>query len=286
MELNWVEAFVAVAETGSFSLAADRLFLTQSVVSKQVQKLERSLGLPLFDRGHRRVSLTAAGQRLLPEATALLEQHRRMLRAVGPQGVLRLVLLPVADCYGLPRRLAEFAAQNPAVQVQVEEQTNTAAHEMLQADRCDGAFYRVAPGQVLPEKHLLLARDELVLLVRAGHPLAQEQRMPLAAFAQENFLLLGSGTGLQSASLELCRRAGFAPRVGYTGSSGRNIARMVQDGVGVAMLAEQVARDLLTRQLQLVRLQPTCESLLIFAASASGIKNPAMEALWTALQTE
>ena len=284
MELAWIDAFLAVADMGSFSRAAESLYLSQSVVSKQVHKLEQALGVSLFDRAHRRTVLTAAGQRLYPEAKALAQQYRRLQQAARPTGQLHLVVLPVADSYGLPRQLAAFAAQHPQLQLQVEEQTNAAAHELLQNDRCDGAFYRIAPGQPLPARHLLLARDELVLLVPAALPLPPDERLPLAQFAQQPFLLLGSGTGLHTASKQLCRRAGFDPRVAYTGSSGRNIARMVRSGAGVALLAEQVARDLLDEDLRMVRLTPTCESCLVFAPSRSGLRNPAFGTLWQALE--
>ena len=70
----------------------------------------------------------------------------------------------------------------------------------------------------------------------------------------------------------------------YTVSSGRNIARMVRSGAGVALLAEQVARDLLDEDLRMVRLTPTCASCLVFAPSRSGLRNPAFGALWQALE--
>lgn len=279
MELAWIDAFLAVAETGSFSRAAESLYLSQSVVSKQVQKLEQQLEVPLFDRTRRQVALTAAGLRLLPEARALAEQYRRFVQAARPGGELTLALLPVADSYGLPRLLAGFAARHPQLRLQMEEQTNAAAHELLAADRCDGAIYRIAPGQPLPARHILLARDELVLLVPASMPLPDADRLELARFAKLPFLLLGSGTGLHAASKQLCAAAGFEPQVAYTGSSGRNIARMVRSGAGVALLAEQVARDLLADDLRMVRLTPTCESCLVFAPSRSGLQNPALTAL-------
>lgn len=286
MELAWVDAFLAVADTGSFSLAGEALFVSQSVVSKQVQKLEKTLGVTLFDRGRRGAALTAAGRRLYPEAQALVAQHRRFLQAACPGGTLRLALLPVADQYGLPRLLAGFAAAHPEIRLELEEMTNTAAHEALQADRCDAAFYRVAPGQPMPARHIHLATDELVLLVPAGMPLPDGDRLALNAFSRETFLLLGSGTGLRAASLALCRQAGFEPKVGYSGSSGRNIARMVRDGAGVALLAHRVAQDLLDGQLRLVRLTPTSESRLVFAPSRAGLQNPALGALWQAMEAQ
>ena len=126
MDLEWVQAFLAVADTGSFSAAADALFLSQPVISKQVQKLELQLGVRLFDRAHRRAELTDAGRRAYPPAQALARQYQLLEQAVHPDGSLRLALLPVADCYGFPQMLADFSAAYPRTRLMVEERENTA----------------------------------------------------------------------------------------------------------------------------------------------------------------
>lgn len=164
MDLEWVQAFLAVADTGSFSAAADALFLSQPVISKQVQKLEHQLGVRLFDRAHRRAELTDAGRRAYPPAQALARQYQLLEQAVHPDGSLRLALLPVADCYGFPQMLADFSAAYPRTRLMVEEGENTAMPALIQSGRCDGAFFRVPDGPVMPED-VILCKDELVLLV-------------------------------------------------------------------------------------------------------------------------
>ena len=141
MDLEWVQAFLAVADTGSFSAAADALFLSQPVISKQVQKLELQLGVRLFDRAHRRAELTDAGRRAYPPAQALARQYQLLEQAVHPDGSLRLALLPVADCYGFPQMLADFSAAYPRTRLMVEERENTAMPALIQSGRCDGAFF-------------------------------------------------------------------------------------------------------------------------------------------------
>ena len=279
MDFAWVDAFLAVADTGSFSLAAEALFLSQSVVSKQVQRLEKSLGIPLFDRSHRRAVLTMEGRRVYPEAKALTDQYRRLVQAACSGDMLRLVLSPVADSYGFTQLLSEFSVKYPDISIQVEERNNVAAHSMVQTDRCDGAFYRIPPNRPLPPEHILLLREELVLLVPADAAPEQGARLPLSRFTREKFLLPDSGTGLYDAAIELFRQEGITPEIRYIGSSGQNIARMVREGMGIALLAEQVARKLLDGQLQIVQLQPTCESCLVFAPSIAGSQKVSMAAL-------
>lgn len=277
MDIEWVEAFAAVAETGSFSDAADRLFLAQSVVSKRIQRLEGRLGVRLLDRSHRRAALTAAGQRALPQAQALLRQSRMLEQAARPEGGLRLALLPVADSYGFLQLLSDFSAAHP-VQLTVEERESAALPALLEDGQFDGAFYRVT-GHALPREAVVLCRDEMALLAREQECLSPAGCVPLARFCSEPFLLLSAGTGLLEPSIELCRQAGFSPHIRYTGASAANIARMVRSGAGVALLARQVAQGCAANGLQALPLTPTFCSRLIFAPSRAGLQNSAMPTL-------
>lgn len=287
MELAWAQAFAAVAECGSFSAAAESLFVAQSVVSKRVQKLEQQLGVRLLDRSRRQVELTAAGRSAYPCIRALLEEYRQLEQAVHPAGLLRLALLPVADCYAIPQRLAEFAAARPGLELRLEERENTAAAALLKSGRCDGAFYRTAES-VLPEGALELWREELVLLAPdpagPGGPAGPTEPagpgpVPLTALRQERFLLLSEATGLYEASMGLFRQAGFRPQIGYTGASAATIARMVRGGAGVALLCRRVAESCAGPGLRILTPQPTCQSTVLFQPSAAGQRNPAMPAL-------
>lgn len=287
MELAWAQAFAAVAECGSFSAAAESLFVAQSVVSKRVQKLEQQLGVRLLDRSRRQVELTAAGRSAYPCIRALLEEYRQLEQAVHPAGLLRLALLPVADCYAIPQRLAEFAAARPGLELRLEERENTAAAALLKSGRCDGAFYRTAES-VLPEGALGLWREELVLLAPGpagpGGPAGPTESagpgpVPLTALRQERFLLLSEATGLYEASMGLFRQAGFRPQIGYTGASAATIARMVRGGAGVALLCRRVAESCAGPGLRILTPQPTCQSTVLFQPSAAGQRNPAMPAL-------
>ena len=99
------------------------------------------------------------------------------------------------------------------------------------------------------------------------------QRRPSASlFSGKRFLLLSAGTGLLETSLELCRKAGFSPQVGYTGAAAGNIARMVRSGAGVAMLSRRVAESCAGPDLRLLTPEPTCGSLLVFRPSRPGCR--------------
>lgn len=265
MDIRALEAFVAVAEEQSFSAGADRVFMTQSAVSKDIKKLEAELGVTLFDRSSRRIRLTAAGELLLPRAKALLEQYRGILHAVRGEAPLRIAMLPVADSYGFPQLLAEFSSRNPGAALRLEEKQNAAIMQLLEEDRIDGGFCRIL-GPFRPEPHMVLFRRErLVLLVPdEGQPDAQVE---LSHYRNRRFIFLERDTGLWDASMALCLEAGFTPDICYTGSSRRNIARLVQEGTGVALLAQSVAEECRQEGLRLLQLTHSAESSLVFACT-------------------
>ncbi len=186
MELRQLQYFVAVAEEGGFGRAAERLSIVQSAVSQQVRTLERTLGVQLFDRSTRHVRLTGAGERLLPEARAVLaavERTRRVATgiAAGDDGVLRLGTIhgPGDRIY---RLLAELAQLAPGLSVRPRRLPVAERLAAVRAGELDAALVRAAstaPGLNLRS----VWSDPLFVAVTAGHPLPSGSAVRLAQFA-------------------------------------------------------------------------------------------------------
>jgi DNA-binding transcriptional LysR family regulator len=181
MELRRLATFVTVAEEGSFTRASDRLHVVQSAVSANVRNLERELDTRLFDRSTHKVELTDAGRALLPEARATLQAATAARDAVDAVrgGVRGTVLLGTMQAQGMraidvAAMLAEFRAEHPAVEVHIRHAAG-GSREMAQQvgeSRLDLAFVAV-PGGDLPGVELTpLAREPIVLVAPAAHPLA------------------------------------------------------------------------------------------------------------------
>ncbi|MFH8288439.1 LysR family transcriptional regulator [Streptomyces sp. NPDC018059] len=177
MELRQLEYFVAVAEEGGFARAAERCGIVQSAVSQQVRRLEREWGVLLFERSTRHVRLSGAGERLLPEARAVLAAARRARQvaadvAGGSDGVLRVgaVQAPGGRIFGVLNALAERA---PGLQVTLRRLPPAERLAAVRAGELDAAFVRAldaAPGlELLP-----VWSDPLYVALPAGHPLAEE----------------------------------------------------------------------------------------------------------------
>ncbi|MFI6148744.1 LysR family transcriptional regulator [Streptomyces sp. NPDC051109] len=219
MELRQLRYFVTVAEELHFGRAADRLHIVQSAVSQQVQRLERELGAGLFDRSPRHVRLTGAGERLLPEARAVLAAAERARAAVRVQAGLRLGTSTGLGEH-LDRVLGDLAVLAPDAPVQL---VSASAHDRLEqvADgRLDAAFVRSlepAPGvRILP-----LWEDPLVAALPAAHPLARETELAVADLAGLRLCITArrNNPALVDLVVGACHSAGFEPLPGPVSGS-------------------------------------------------------------------
>ncbi|MFF9623804.1 LysR family transcriptional regulator [Streptomyces griseosporeus] len=188
MELRQLRYFVVVAEESGFGRAAERLNIVQSAVSQQIRVLERALGVTLFDRTSRRVRLSAAGERLLPEARAVLAAADRARDVVagilaGTEGVLRLgtVQVPGDRMY---RALAAFAALAPRVRVRLAKLPPAERLAAARAGELDAVLVRaLPPGRTAGLESVPVWTDPLYAALPEAHPLAGEPRLRLEQLA-------------------------------------------------------------------------------------------------------
>ncbi|MFI6502960.1 LysR substrate-binding domain-containing protein [Nonomuraea typhae] len=186
MELRQLQYFVTVADEGGFARAAERLHIAQSAVSQQIRRLERALGLILFDRSTRHVRLSGAGERLLPEARAVLaaaERTRQIAADIttGADGVLRLGVIqtPAQRIYRVLNTLAHNA---PRLQVRLKHLPLPERLAAVRTGALDAALVRARPPA--PGLDLLpVWTDPLHAALPAGHPLAALPTLTLAQLA-------------------------------------------------------------------------------------------------------
>ncbi|MFC4536773.1 LysR family transcriptional regulator [Sphaerisporangium dianthi] len=219
MELRQLGYFVAVADEGGFGRAAERLSIVQSAVSQQVRRLERELGVPLFDRSTRHVRLTGAGERLLPEARAVLAAAHRTRQVAadvraGTEGVLRLGVVqgPGDRIY---RLLKELAALAPRLRVRPRSLSLPHRLSAVRSGELDAALGRAltsAPGlELLP-----IWQDRLYAAFPAAHPLARSAVVGLEDLGSLPLRLAPREDNPPFYDLltEACRTAGIAPQAG------------------------------------------------------------------------
>lgn len=254
--------FVEIAESGSFSAAAERLFVAQSALSRQIKELESQLATPLFERTARQPRLTAAGLAFLPRARNLLGELEKACRLAteigqGLRGSLRLSHSSTVPLTGaLLDRLTGYLQHNPGVSMDIAQLSSEAQLEELAEGRLEFGLLRLP---VLRQHEGLCVQplfdEPLLLAVAADHPLADEPSVYLAQLRDEAFISIPHRQrgGLSYLSAELCMREGFFPRAARVVSRKTTQLQLIQAGFGVALLP-QCMRDIAPATLRFVPL--------------------------------
>jgi DNA-binding transcriptional LysR family regulator len=253
LDLRQLRYFVAVAEEGHVTRAAERLGMQQPPLSQQIKALEAQLGLQLFRRRPRGVELTESGQVLLEEARAILARLDQAERATlstgrGEQGRLRVGVAPTAPFHPfVPQVIRAFREAFPGVSVTLDECLSRQAVQGLKEARLDAAFVRAE----LPEAGELtvhrLLDEPMVVALPAAHALAREpaaSARPLRAFAGESFIVFArtDGPGMFDATLAACLKAGFTPRLGQEAPRITSTLGLVAAGLGVSLVPASMRR--------------------------------------------
>lgn len=237
---------LAVARAGSFTRAAEELFLAQPSLSTQIRKLEKELGVELFRRLGRRVELTSAGEAFIEHiepALFQIEQARAQAVAVKTldRGRLAIGVLPSVGATLLPDVLAAYRAAHPGIEVELIEHNQSVAFErMVQTGKLDLAVIRmpwVRPGVT----GRLLLRDPMVAMLPRTHRLATAPSIQLVQLADDDFVGMHRGYGLRDLMETVCLRSGFSPAVTVETSQLSVLCGMVRSGVGVSVVPRLAA---------------------------------------------
>ncbi|OQS14261.1 LysR family transcriptional regulator [Nocardia donostiensis] len=250
MELQQMRYVVAVAETKNFTRAAQQCFVVQSALSHQIAALERELGVQLFARTSRRVQLTAAGEAFLPAARRCLEAAERAAAeaaaAAGQvRGQLRIGVIPTAAALDVPAALHRFREQHPMVRIAVRVGTSDELTAQVRAGDLDVAFLG------LPESHRPrgvhaheLGRDRHVAVTAVDHPLAGRKRVSLRRLAEETFVDFPADSPGRAQSDQAFAAAALTRDVAFEIATADLIARIVAQGLAIALLPSAVASGL------------------------------------------
>ncbi len=243
MELRHLRYFVTVAEELHFGRAAGKLHISQPPLSMQIRALENELGVTLFNRTQRRVSLTQAGAALLGEARHILarvEQAVLMTKRAGRGeiGELAIGFISVADYNVLPVVLREFRRRFPLVKLTLRESTTDAQIRDLLAGRIDVGFM-LPPINEASLQSVPILREPLIAALPAKHPLAgRPGKLGLEKLKDAPFILFPRpyAPGLYDDIVSCCKAAGFSPQVEQEAIQMQTIVSLVSAELGVALI--------------------------------------------------
>jgi len=296
LDVQAVRIARAVADAGSLTGAAALLGYSQPAISQQVRRLEDRLGLPIVERVGRRVRLTQAGRILARHAPAVTTAlgavagelaELRGLRA----GTVRIVGFPSATPTVLPRVLSRIGSAEPGVTITYVEAEPPEAVAAVREDRADIALTFAYPGD-RDDPHgesarglavRRVGRDDLLVVLPAGHPAAEAEEVDPVLLAEENWI--AGCPRCRGHLLELCGRAGFTPRIGFETDNVVAVEGLVAQGIGVATLPALGVASFPALPGIVTRRLPQGEERVIHVVTAHGAgRVPAVAAVLTLLE--
>lgn len=240
--------FLAVAEELHFRKAAEKLFISQPGLSRQIRQLEELLGTPLLVRDKKKVSLTRAGEYLKGEVEFILnhlEVTKRQLRLLGEgqYGEVRIGFLGSAMQSVIPELLVQLHDRFPEIKTSLEELSNNSQVHALLRDRLDIGFVRLAR---VPDSLELrpVFEDSFSLVLPASHWLDAKSFTGMHQCREEEFILFSQDYSplYYNTIMSICEDAGFTPRVSHKSVHAQTIFRLVENKLGIAIIPTSLQR--------------------------------------------
>ncbi|WP_074406558.1 MULTISPECIES: LysR family transcriptional regulator [Aquimarina] len=242
IELRHFTYFMAVAEELHFRKAADRLFISQPGLSRQIKQMEEIIGVALFVRNKRKVTLTAAGVYLKKELDYIFNHIDFTIRQTrlidqGSNGEIRIGFLGSAMQTVIPELLVMVNKELPDIQFSLEEMSNHLQVEAVEKDQLDLGFVRLAR---VPEgiQKKTVHTDSFSMVVPLEHRLTSETFKSIAQVSEEHFILFSSDYSslYYDKIMSICEDKGFTPKVTHKSVHAQTIFKLVESGLGVAIV--------------------------------------------------
>jgi DNA-binding transcriptional LysR family regulator len=248
MNLAAFEAFVKVMETGSISLAADQLFITQPAVTKRIHSLEDYFGVKLFESAGRGVQATHAAHSLLPKVKSWLNElgdihHTLSHEQDQVQGKLKIGTSHHIGLHHLPNHLKQYVQQFSNVKLDVHFVDSEQAHEQVLAGDLELAFLTLPPQGDDRLNYVTIWNDPLVFVVAPFHPLAQQQNLRLEDLIQYPSLLPAVQTYTTQITLAEFEHQGLKPKITMSNNPLESIRMLVSIGLGWSVLPKTLVNQ-------------------------------------------
>lgn len=238
--LHQLKVFEVVARHGSFTRAAEELFLTQPTVSIQVKQLTKAVGLPLFEQVGKRLYLTDAGRELLATCREIFNRLDQFEMTVAnfkglKQGRLRLAAITTTK-YFIPRLLGPFCQRYPGIDIEFQVVNHERIVARLNENQDDLYILSQLPDH-LDITYQPFLDNPLVVLAPIDHPLVHEKNIPIKRLAEEPFIMREPGSGTRSSVQKLFDEHGIAVKVRLELGSNEAIKQAIIGGLGISVLS-------------------------------------------------
>lgn len=282
LELRHLEYFRAVAEELNFRKAAERLFISQPGLSRQIKQMEEILEVELFYRTKRSVTLTAAGEFLKGEVDFIfnhLELTTQQIKSIaaGKVGELRIGFLGSAAHQVIPNLLVRMSREFPGIQTNLEELSNHLQVEMLEKDKLDLGFVRLAR---VPDGLSMKAvnRDTFSLVLPHSHPIDADTFEHVGQLQEEPFILFSSDYSsiYYDKIMSICEDRGFTPKISHKSVHALTIFKLVEAGLGVAIVPSSL-KEGYDLKVKFIEIKGIPQHTELFAVWKTENRNPALK---------
>jgi LysR family hydrogen peroxide-inducible transcriptional activator len=253
MELRQLQYALQIAAERNFSRAAEKLHIAQPSLSQQLSKLEKEIGVLLFQRNTNSVELTHAGALFMEKAQKIIDMIEQLTQEMDDisqmrKGKLIVGSLPITGAHILPLVLPVFQARFPEIEIVLVEETTANLEHFAVGGQTDICLLSL-PVQEPSLTYQTLIEEEICLAVPPQHPLAHQKgndedfTVELQSLREEPFIVLKKGQGFRQIALDLCQQAGFAPKIVFESGNIETVQSLVAAGMGVAFVPHMVARS-------------------------------------------
>jgi DNA-binding transcriptional LysR family regulator len=248
VDIKHLQYFIEVTNFNSFSRAADHLFITQPTISKMIKNLEEELGVALFDRSRKQVTLTDAGRIILEQAKLIDKAFKNLEMELDnllglKKGHIRIGLPPIFDAHLFLKIMGSFHEKYPSITFEIVEDGSKKIEEDVSKNLLDVGVV-VLPTNDNVFDHFSFIEEDLNLILHSSHPLAQRDSVHLAELADESFILLNKDFVLSDVIISACNSVGFYPHTISECSQRSFIEEMVASKLGISLLPESICRHL------------------------------------------
>ncbi|WP_414624466.1 LysR substrate-binding domain-containing protein [Calothrix sp. CCY 0018] len=238
--LHQLRVFEAAARHGSFTRAAEELFLTQPTISMQIKQLTKSVGIPLFEQVGKRLYLTEAGRELFSTCKEIFNTLAQFEMKVADlkglkQGQLRLAVISTAK-YFIPRLLGSFCQLYPGIEISLQVTNHEGILDRMTSNQDDLYIMSQIP-EHLDIYYEAFLENPLLVLAPVNHPLANEKNIPISKLANEAFIMREPGSGTRKSVQELFDENDVQVKVKLELGSNEAIKQAIAGGLGISVLS-------------------------------------------------
>lgn len=288
--IDGIQAFVHVAELGSFGRAAEHLFITQTALTRRIQRLEAFVGLRLLDRTTRSTALSPMGKEFLPMARRIVDDlvhgldRLRTSSRLGVGDVTVATMQSVAFRH-LPLALRTYARAYPENRVQVLERSGALVTEAVQQGHADfGIHIQHDPHPDLTED--MLMRDPFVLVCSRSHPVAKAKRVAWSDLKGIDLITLGGASGNRRSVETQLAKAGLNTRGRFVVESTPSAIALARENVGAAILPAAMTATWAADLVEVPLVEPALFRLIALVRRKNETLSPAASTLYAAIKKE